>query len=210
MPTIRAFVLLIILGLVSACASTPSKLESPPSKASELISQNLTNVLFQINSLDPQQVNLLLTFTGDNRNPFAKALTRSLQQSGYAIRTSGGDANTVDVSYSVKRVIDSSHGELNTYTLNIGPISVRRTYQPTGDGWVIPTSNMQVRGADISQIVSNDDIFLRTNELVAPAEIKLEVPTEIEPVVKVPVLHPVPRLPRVQAEPLLSQQQPQL
>ena len=176
MPIIRIFGLLLLTGLVGGCSTAPSKPNTPPSRAPELITQNLINVLFQINSVHPQAVTLLVPPAKSPKDPFADALNRSLQLAGYALRTTGGDASTVPVSYSVKRSVDASSGAVNTYTLNMGHVSVRRAYQPTDDGWATPVSSMQIRGADVSQVLVNDDMFLRAGRPTTEPGFNLQAP----------------------------------
>lgn len=212
MPIIRLCNLLLLILMTSGCATAPSQPKTPISRAPQLISQNLINVLFQINSLHPQSVTLLLPAVEEPPEPFAEALSLALQQAGYALRTTGGDANTVAVSYSMKRSVGGSDGVVNTYILNMGSVSVRRAYRPTDDGWVIPVSSMQIRGADISRVVLNDDIFLRAAERVVAAEIVVDTLKKLAPseatlpqiVLAKPVLQPGPR-PQLQ-QPLLQQQ----
>lgn len=188
MSKIQLVSLVMLIGIVSGCATAPSKPPVPPSKASRLISQDLVNVLFQVNSLHPQRVTLLLPEAKQAQEPFEESLKQSLRQVGYALRTAGGDASTVSVSYSVNRSVDVSSGEVSTYTVNMGPVSVRRAYQPTDDGWVTPMSGMQIRGTDGSRLILDDSIFQRVPDQVVEAEPNPDSPTDIGPIEHTPVI----------------------
>jgi len=182
MDITRFFKILLFAALVTGCTAAPKKVTHSPDRATQLITRDLVNVLYQVNGLHPQRVVLSLPAKIEQQDPFARVLKETLQSVGYAFRTTVAGDNTLAVSYSISRSVDASSGAVLTHTVNIGDVSVRRTYQPQDDGWVTPLAAMQIRGADASRLSLNDDIFERGNKVEPEPVLEAKASTEFVPI----------------------------
>lgn len=149
--------------VIVGCNITPSiKSENTINQADRLISKDLVNVLSQAQTLDAGQVVLALPVPDQFTAQFAKALLESFENEGYLLSVSGIENNdTRVVSYTINQAVGALGNVVYTYTLNVGDISVRRSYQPKSNGWVSPVSDMQIKGALASNFVINNDIFIQ-------------------------------------------------
>lgn len=154
----RALLILFASVLLPACALFP-KSESAGSEAGRLVALDFVNVLQQVEGLKPTSTVLDFRPVSSASNSFADSLEMTLQKAGYAIRAGGSGTAQYPVSYSIVRKVDSATGQMVTYTLSVGQVSMRRSYRPTEDGRVAPVAAMQVKGIDASSLHLNDSIF---------------------------------------------------
>jgi len=124
-----------------------------------LVAQDFVNVLQQVEGLKPDATVLDFKQVANAGNTFASSLETTLQKAGYALRAEGADEAKLPVSYSIVRKTDSTTGQMVTYTLSVGEVSMRRSYMPLEGGRVAPLAAMQVKGIDATKLQLNDSIF---------------------------------------------------
>ena len=168
--------------ILTGCALNPpaSNNASLDTNASrELIAQDFVNVLVQINQLPASSTTLSIPAARVGNDQFVAVLKEQLSLAGYAIRTGPASPGEQLVSHLVNHDQNSDNGSISTYTVSVGPVSVRRSYLGLGDGYVRPIAPMQVKGADASTLQVNDELFnavkspsseLRSDELMVEAE----------------------------------------
>lgn len=162
MSSYRIITFFITAALFSGCATKQTiQSEIDPTQADSLISQDLVNVLSQVPTLQVGQVSLQVPKPDQFNGDFGNALVFTLQNAGYSLSQAGDKSQLLPVSYTINQAVGSADGALYTYTVNIGDVSVRRTYQPQSDGWVAPASDLQVRGAIASNLFIDNNLFQR-------------------------------------------------
>jgi len=159
--------------IISGCSTNQlAKTEQSANVVDNLISQDLINVLVQVRALDTEQVILTVPDSTQLSDEFGKALVKNFKKAGYQLHTVHSDTRTRPVSYTVNQSIGAESGAVYTYTVNVGKVSVRRTYRPLSDGWATPVSDAQIRGASATNLIINNDLFNRgknsnNNDLIA-------------------------------------------
>ena len=177
----------IVTGFVACAILTGCALVPPASdnasidtkESRELIAQDLVNVLVQINQLPASSTTLSIPAAHVRNDQFVAVLKEQLSLAGYAIRTGPASSGEQIVSYLINHDLGSDSGSISTYTVSVGPVSVRRSYRRLDDGVVRPVAPMQVKGTDASTLQVSDDLFsaikspsseLPSNELMVEAE----------------------------------------
>ncbi len=158
MRIITSFLTCLILTgctLIAAPKTGPVDLDA----SNALIAQDFVNVLVQIDQLPASSTTLSIPAAQLSNDRFVAALKEWLSLAGYAIRTGPGVPGEQFVSYSVSYDEDPGNGPISTYTVSVGPVSVRRSYLGLYDGHVRPLASMQVKGTDASTLRVSDDLF---------------------------------------------------
>lgn len=149
--------------ILTGCSTIQlTKTEKSPELAETLISQDLINVLIQVRALNSERVALAVPDDAQLSDQFGKTLVDNFKNAGYTLRNAISDSHTRPVSYTVNQAIGAENGAVYTYTVNVGDVSVRRTYRPLADGSVTPVSDMQIRGASAANFIINNDLFNRS------------------------------------------------
>ncbi len=171
MNSVKYLALLLVMSLLNACSTAPKKTENTIT-AESLIAQDFVNTMVQIDQLSPWSTVLqfssiesgdLKLATQANRTVknFGKALRVAAANSGYGLQTVDGVRGTNFVRFAVKEINDPTAGLAFTYDVSVGNVDFRRIYKPQQDGSVEPHKGMLVRGADVTEIRSDDSIFYR-------------------------------------------------
>lgn len=169
MNSVKCLALLFSMLLLSAC-SLGSKKSEPAVTAESVIAQDFVNTMVQIDALVPWSTVLhfnsvesgdLKVATQSNRTTrdFGRALRVAASNSGYALQAVEGVRGSNFVRFSVTEANDSSAGLSYTYNVSVGDVDFRREYKPLTNGRVEPRKAMLVRGADVSNVKSDDSIF---------------------------------------------------
>lgn len=163
--------ILLISVLVTACVSTPAvsplTVNTTIAPQDPLIAQDFANTLSQIPQLHPSGTTIRIGAQSLGAEPFARSLKLALESVGYAIRVAENSQMSGDVplSFSVSRQSEPleqekpDNSETLMYTIAVGEVYVRRSYLIFPGDSVKPIAAMQIRGADATNIRSNDTIF---------------------------------------------------
>jgi len=180
MNSVKCLVLLFSMVLLSSC-SFSSKQSEPIVTAESVIAQDFVNTMVQIEALMPWSTVLhfnsvesadLKNETQSNRTTkeFGRELRVAAANSGYALQFVDGVRGSNFVRFSVSEINDPTAGLSRTYNVSVGEVDFRREYKPLTNGQVEPHKAMLVRGADVSNVESDDSIFYKqpVGEQIAP------------------------------------------
>lgn len=168
--SVKKIAVVVSLLLISSCSTLTTKNE-PNNVAETLIAQDFVNTMVQIDGLSPFStvlqfdVSELAQSRSEASSVFGKALREAASQSGYSIQTIRGGNGQHRVRFSVTQAANSQIGAPATYDVSVGSIDFRRVYRPLTNGGVEPYRAMLVRGADVSNIQSDDSIFADPEQL---------------------------------------------
>ena len=140
-------------------ASASSTIVSAESTFDTLAARDVVSVLRQIDTLAPESTTLGTSTENLGQERFADALKQELQAAGYAMRVVDNGPDTVPVSFEFKDENGDNQTQSRTLTVFAGNVAVRRTYGIDNAGNITPLSSMQIRGADASDLVPDDNIF---------------------------------------------------
>ncbi len=153
--------------ILSGCNHFSARaLNSTDSEA--LIAQDMVNVLMQIEELPAATTTLNIPLPHSAKDSFTATLIAKFKDAGYAVRTVGIDPGEAIVSYALKRDLHPQHGAVNTYTVSIGTISVRRAYVTTGNQRVRPLAAMQIKGASAAGLRLENQLFENQGPVAKP------------------------------------------
>lgn len=205
--TLKNISLLVLLQFVVAgCAMVAQRTQSV-SSANEVIADDLVSVFTQLETLNPASSVVWMSEEFASEEPFSAALSGALYDAGYAVRVGGQKGFAESVEYSVASQPDQTDGAQTTYTVTIGGVSVRRSYAETEIGssapyGLLPAGGMQVRGADASTLVVDDNRFYGESQYATSVKSTTEREAAETPapgvVAPEPVLPVVPVVPEPQ------------
>ena len=184
MNSTRQVLLIILIALLTGCSTVATK-NAPKNLAAELIARDFVNTMVQIDGLSPFSTVLQFDTTelagsaATADKAFGHALRSAASQNGYSIQTVRGAVGQHRVRFSVTEAAELQGGESFTYDVSVGSIDFRRVYMPLNNGRVTPYRAMLVRGADVSNIQSDDSIFSAPYE--APESTGLIAQKQTEP-----------------------------
>ncbi len=152
--------------IISGCSLNPAK---PPvtQHAQALIAQDMVNVLVQTAELPVATTKLNIPSQPSADDAFSATLVETLRNAGYAVRTAGISPGEVLVSYALAQDTDQRHGVIDTYTVTVGPISVRRGYVITDNQRVRPLAAMQIKGTSAAGLRLDDQLFQNQEALAS-------------------------------------------
>jgi len=167
---------------IAGCSTTNSTKPAKPVveiRADSVVAQDFVNLIVQIEELSP--LSSVLSFGPEDGNPseidarsintgnsFGGALRSAAKSSGYEVITVDNPTGENYVSFSIAEFGDAVDGTTYTYDVSVGEIDLRRVYKPLDDGGIEPFQSMLVRGADVSQLLTDDSIFAKLDTSTAP------------------------------------------
>lgn len=181
MISVKRVSLLACIALISGCASVATK-QGTVYPAQSVIAQDFVRTMLQIDGLDPSTTVLHFVPTSSaSSSPtenngtaqptdciteyFGPALKLAASKAGYNVQTAYSVRS--NISYSVSRLDQANAKQGCVYNLTAGDVDFRRVYRLTDNGKAIPSKSMLVRGADVSNIESDDSIFDLNDDITA-------------------------------------------
>ena len=169
----RIFVCMVFLLVGTSCASTPpvtvNKTLSPAAESIELIARDFVSVLAQIPSLPPSGTALSVPMSDDSTG-FRDSLLAELVQAGYIVLLNasadldGMQTHIVEIGASddattTEYTRSGVSQDVANFQIAVGDFALKRTYAVLEGGVVKPLTQMQSRGFDSTNLVSDDLLF---------------------------------------------------
>ena len=155
--------------IISGCSLNPARTAVGP-HAQSLIAQDMVNVLAQTVELPPASTTLNFPSQQSADDAFSSILIEKFKDAGYAVRTAGISPGESAVSHVVTQDTDLQHGAIDTYTVTVGSISVRRAYITIDDQQVRPLAAMQIKGTSAVGLQLDNQIFQNQQALASPRD----------------------------------------
>lgn len=177
--------------VLSGCASVATNSETV-SPAQSAIAQDFVHTMSQIDILKPSSTVLHFQPFASSSNLsvaskkasdlndcgsefFAPALKLAASERGYRVQTAYSVPS--NISFSIGSVDKDSTQQGCVYNVSVGKVDLRRVYQLTDNGVVVPRQSMLVRGADVSHVESDDSFFDFDNNIAS--EIANDIDSDI-------------------------------
>lgn len=160
--------------LLSACGLRSVKPEVAEDNLEQelVIAQDFINIMAQMDAFSPwttdlsfqlnhdQDVGVRLSRQQQRRHDlFGRALRIAATKNGYTTKAGRTSSASHHIRFSISRPSAAVDSQLMTYNLSVGDVDFRRVYKPRDDGGIEPVNAMLIRGATVSQVVSDDSIF---------------------------------------------------
>ncbi len=151
---------LVYVSLLVGCASTPPQQEALPTIADRLVAKDFTQIIAQVEELDPTSTVLRMPRPIGFLGSFDAALREEFLIVGYSIEYLDYELNLEDpvISHTLTRS-KKDDGEVLVYTVSADKIQFRRGYEVDADGLIQPITTMQVKGIDSEILRQDDTIF---------------------------------------------------
>ena len=163
----------MLVVVLSGCSSSPVRDEGPVSGPMPQIAGDFTSVMVQLESLQPSDKPLLWSEVTQFSGPFSSVLKAGLSGAGYDLIASDDRDDENAVGYFRVEDAYSDDGISGTYIVSVGDIQFRRSYRFLAEGALVATSDMMVRGANMSGVKLDQSALptVMTTEIVADAPV---------------------------------------